>query len=288
MVGSCCSLAPVVALVAVISVPACGDAVGPDYAPTLAAFRGVIAASEVPAPEEVRVAFAWRKRDPEGNILRVTQEAAVRAEFPVRFGLTVTRLPPDEAMNSGTTSAGAAIRYATGTVIVYEDRNRNQTLDLVATDARESPDRVLGAPSTMSVFYAEGPVMPREGALGPRPGFNLRREATFIDPAPGAQPCELAIVERQQYLPLDTEIPLTLTASPELSRQICERTHAPPAHGPSAAVPAGATVTCTPDGAAFVWKQCEQLAGLCTRSTCNYGCGRRSAGEPAPVGWPCP
>lgn len=275
-------------LAALAAAAGCGEAVGPDYAPPLASFRGVITASELPAPAEVRVAFAWRKRDPEGNILRVTQEAAVRAEFPVRFALAVTRLPPEEAMNDGTTSAGTAFRYATGTLIVYEDRNRNQRLDLLATDARESADRVLGAPSAMSMFYAEGPVMPREGALGPRPGFNLRREATFIDPAPGAEPCAPTLIERQEYLPLETEIPLTLTAAPELSRQICERTHAPPTGPPSAAVPPGAQVTCAADGNAFVWKQCDQPAGLCTRSSCGYGCGRRPPGAPASADWPCP
>jgi hypothetical protein len=263
---------------------ACGDAAGPDYAPALAGLRGVITASDVPAPSEVRVAFAWRKRDPEGNILRASQDVAVRAEFPVRFSLAVTRLPPAESMNDGMSSTGVKIRYATGTVIVYEDRNRNERLDLVATDAIASPDRVLGAPAGMSVFYVEGPIAPPEGSLGPHPGFNLRREATLTDPAPGADPCAPVKTTRQEYLALDTEIPLVLTAAPELSRQICERTPPPTTQGE----PQHAQVTCAADGTAFVAKSCDEPAGLCASSTCSYTCGRRPSDQPPPPDWPCP
>jgi hypothetical protein len=265
--------------------PACGDAAGVDYAPPLAELRGVITASEIPSPAEVRVAFAWRRRDPDGRTLRVTQDVGVRAEFPVRFALAVTRLPPQEALNNGTSGA---FLYATGTIIVYEDRNQNRTLDLLATDAVESPDRVLGAPSSMSIFYAEGTVAPKPGTLGPHPGFNLRREAMFRDPAPGAEPCAPVMTARQEYLPLDTEIPLTLTAAPELSRQICERTLALPPGPSSGAVPRGPEVTCASDGSAFVWKHCDQPVGLCASSTCTYQCGRRPVDEPPPPDWPCP
>src|SRR5438552_2870150 len=111
--------------------PACGEAAGPDYAPPLVELRGLITATAIPPSADVRVAFAWRKRDPDGNILRVSQDVGVRPEFPVRFSLAVTRLPPDEAMNNATSGSGIPIRYATGTLIVYEDRNHNQALDLL-------------------------------------------------------------------------------------------------------------------------------------------------------------
>jgi hypothetical protein len=271
----------------------CGVAAGPSYAPPYVTFSGVVTSASIETPSEVRVALAWKRRDPEGNLLRVAQELAVRAEFPARFQLDVTSLPPEEAMNLRKLPDGSgdpAFRYSTGTLLVYQDGNGNGTLDLLPIDAQSTIDRVLGAPARLSVFYLER-TPPAEGGSGALPGFNLRLEAPQADPAPGASPCASTSLGPQQYLPLGTEIEVALTGAPELSRQVCERS--PPAQnvecvGDACPAPApGAEVTCSADGAAFVAKLCQPAGSLCGSVWCDFTCGRRSLAEPLPAAWPC-
>jgi len=269
----------------------CGQAAGPHFNPPFATLFGVITSSSVPTPSEVRVALVWRKKDPEGNILRVAQELGVRADFPVRFRLDIGTLPPADAMNVGMNADGSAFHYATGSLIIYEDVNGNGTLDLLPTDAVGTIDRVLGIPEHLSVFYVESSV-PRS-PTGSQRGFNLRREPAQVDPQPGAATCSSVTVGTRQYLPLSSEIQVALTAAPELSREMCARTTPAPdggCSGPSCfpgLVPPGALVTCNPGGTAYVYKLC-QPATLCASSTCDYGCGQRNPGDPAPPDWPCP
>jgi len=269
----------------------CGQAAGPHFNPPFATLFGVITSSSVPTPSEVRVALVWRKKDPEGNILRVAQKLGVRADFPVRFRLDIGTLPPADAMNVGMNADGSAFHYATGSLIIYEDVNGNGTLDLLPTDAVGTIDRVLGIPEHLSVFYVESSV-PRS-PTGSQRGFNLRREPAQVDPQPGAATCSSVTVGTRQYLPLSSEIQVALTAAPELSREMCARTTPAPdggCSGPSCfpgLVPPGALVTCNPGGTAYVYKLC-QPATLCASSTCDYGCGQRNPGDPAPPDWPCP
>ncbi len=271
----------------------CGQAAGPHFNPPFATLFGVITSSSVPTPSEVRVALVWRKRDPEGNILRVAQELGVRADFPVRFRLDIDTLPPADAINVGMAdgSVDPTFHYATGSLIIYEDVNGNGTLDLLPTDAVGTIDRVLGIPEHLSVFYVESSV-PRS-PTGSQRGFNLRREPPQVDPQPGAATCSPVTVGTRQYLPLSSEIQVALTADPELSREMCARTTPAPdggCTGPSCfpgLVPPGALVTCNPGGTSYVYKLC-QPATLCASSSCDYGCGQRSPGDPIPPDWPCP
>jgi hypothetical protein len=282
-------------LLAVLLAVGCGSAAGRDYSPPFVTLFGVITSSGVQTPSEVRVALVWKKRDPEGNLLRAAQELVVKAEFPVRFRLDVNSLPPAEVMNWRTVNGqrDPSFRYATGTLIVYEDVNGNGVLDLLSSDAESSVDRVLGIPERLSVFYVEGPSAPSTGP-GARAGYNLRLEPPVVDPQPGAANCTPQQAGSQQFLPLSTEIPVALTGAPELSRQMCERVMpdsssdggsgscAPPN------VPQGAQVTCSPDGMAYEYKLCQSSGGLCGSISCDYGCARCPPGEPIPAGWPCP
>src|SRR5262249_3728199 len=123
----------------------CGSAAGRDYSPPFVTFFGGVTSPEVQTPADVRVALVLGKREPEGNVLRAGQELAVKAEFPVRFRLEVNSLPPAEVMNwrSVNGQLDPSFRYATGTLIVYEDVNGNGALDLLSSDAQSSVDRVL-------------------------------------------------------------------------------------------------------------------------------------------------
>lgn len=272
----------------------CGQAAGPHFNPPFATLFGVITSSSVPTPSEVRVALVWRKRDPDGNILRVAQELAVRADFPVRFRLDIDTLPPSDAINIGTNADGSmdpTFHYATGSLIIYEDVNGNGTLDLLPTDAVGTIDRVLGIPEHLSVFYVESS-LPRPSA-GAQKGFNLRHEPSIVDPQPGASTCSPVPVGVREYLPLSSEIRVALDADPELSREMCARTTPTPDGGcvgsscSSIPVPPGALVTCNGDGTSYMYKFCRPTT-LCASSSCDYGCGQRSPSDPVPPDWPCP
>src|SRR5262249_19093408 len=147
-------------------------------------------------------------------------------------------------------------------------------------------------PEHLSVFYTEGSNV-RRGGTGAQPGFNLRREPPLLaDPLPGDPQCVATPVGEREYLPLATEIPVALTAAPELSREICAlmegaRGCSMPSCQPLP-VPPSATLTCSADGTAFVYKVCPTPRGLCASSSCTYGCGSRAPGDPLPQGWPCP
>src|SRR5215467_11127330 len=133
----------------------CGSAAGPDYARVFVSLNGVITSSEIAVPSQVRVALIWKHKDPEGNLVRSAQELSVAAQFPVRFRLDITSLPPLEAVNQRQVAPGQYDpnwRYATGTLVVYEDLYGNGILDLVSIDAETTVDRVLGAPDHLSVF----------------------------------------------------------------------------------------------------------------------------------------
>ena len=269
----------------------CGGAAGPDYRSPYVSLSGTISSSGIATPSQVRVALVWKHRDPEGNLLRVAQELAVSAQFPVRFRLDITALPPVEALNQRHLSDGTYDpdwRYATGTLLVYDDVDGNGVLDLLSIDAETTVDRVLGAPEHLSVFYVEGTSV-RRGGSGPQPGFNLRREPLLADPPPGDSTC--VPVGSQEYLPLSTEIPVSLTAAPELSREMCAVM--PPFTGGGCtgprctSAPVGAQVTCNADRTAFVSKLCQAPRGLCGSTSCEYGCGRLAPGDPVPPEWPC-
>jgi hypothetical protein len=283
------------ALVSFTLIAGCGGAAGRDYTPPFVSLNGVVTSSDVATPSQVRVALTWKHKDPEGNLVRSAQELAVAAQFPVRFRLDITSLPPADALNQRKISDGQYDpnwRYATGTLVVYEDVDGNGVLDLVSTDAVTTIDRILGAPEHLSVFYTEGSNV-RRGGSGPQPGFNLRREPPLVDPQPGDPQCSARQLGGQEYLPLSMEIPVALTAAPELSREMCAVMEpspggcSPPTCQPLP-VPSGAQLTCSADGTAFVYKVCPTPRGLCGSSSCSYGCATRAPSDPIPPDWPCP
>jgi hypothetical protein len=283
------------ALISVALIAGCGGAAGRDYAPPFVSLKGVVTSSEIAPASPVRVALIWKHKDPDGNLVRSAQELAVASQFPVRFRLDITSLPPLDALNQRKLADGQYDpnwRYATGTLVIYEDADGNGVLDLLSTDAATTADRVLGAPEHLSVFYTEGSNV-HAGGPGSQPGFNLRREPPLADPQPGDPLCSASPLGAQEYLPLSTEIPVALTAAPELSREMCAVMESspvgcsPPSCQPLP-VPSGAQLNFSADGRSFVYKICPTPRGLCGSSSCSYGCATRGASDPIPPDWPCP
>src|SRR5262249_23602576 len=116
---------------------------------------------------EVRVALVWERNEPAPGTrsLKVAQELGVHAQFPVEFQIDVAELPPADAMNQVEPEKAARggidprMRFALGTILVYEDKNGNGMLDLVPL-GENAVDHVLGVPEDIMVFYIEGPPPP--------------------------------------------------------------------------------------------------------------------------------
>ncbi len=254
------------------------------------------------------MALCWQKRAPNGNIMRAAQELAVNAEFPAGFRLSITSLPPEEAMNVQRAPDGAVSRYATGAILVYQDRDEDgrlsrQPIDINAVGAS---DRVVGALGGISLVYLEGGASPHARGA-PRPGFNLRRDPKYVDPTPGQEPCEPTLQAPGEYLPLSTNLQISLTPAPELPSAVCalastaaleDAGRAPLGTAPASSdaqdggggadlIPPNAEVACSSDRRSFVSKSCHER-GLCGGSSCEFRCRHLAEAHHAPADWPCP
>jgi hypothetical protein len=293
---------------------ACGSAAGEGYAPPYLTLHGTITTTgAVTTPSTVRVALVWKLDAQSGasasSSFRAVQELDVRAEFPVSFSIDVRALPPVEAMRQagkGAPLPGIANAYAIGTLVVYEDANRNGKLDLLPADAPASGDRILGAPTGLEIIYLEGGGIPKnpdalpgdEDVLDHDPGFNLIFEPAREPIEPGCTACG-GPVGPWTKLPLRGDLQIALTADPRLARALCADTGYVSASAQSGcqpcigdacascAIPSGAAVRCSADKTAFVVSTCAS-SSVCAALTCETVSGRRDAGLPAPAGWPCP
>jgi hypothetical protein len=211
---------------------ACGSGAGPDYSRSYATLHGSIVASSVQTTSQVRVALVWEHVNtrPGVTALKSTQELGLHAQFPANFQMDINALPPKEALSqmdpAKAVQAGIDpnLRMAAGTLVVYEDTNDNGKLDLLTVDSESTIDRVLGVPTGLTLLYVEGtpPPVNMQGyfaGLTLQRGFNLLQEPGWQAGAP-AGPLSSAA---WQLVPLSTEIAISLTASPQLSRYVCEK-----------------------------------------------------------------
>lgn len=218
----------------------CGDPLATgSYRPPYLTLSGRITAADVSTPPDVRIALLWQA-DHTGVQSYAEQLVSVRAEFPVRFELGLTALPPAEVVHAVPSSTSfpdvdPALQWAVGTLVVYADGNGNGRLDVVPTSDATSPDTVLGAAEDLDVFYlVAGQPAPAEwvGLLPVAPGFSLVREPPPRDPRPGE--CGRFTVDGHLTelcsqmtdtlpVPVDPRDPieLTLVDDPALQRYAC-------------------------------------------------------------------
>jgi hypothetical protein len=237
-------LRPLLPLIFAICAVGCGNGLaGNHYRPPYATIHGTITASDVTVPTpDVRVALGWLAVQPGQGAFQVTQSVSVKAQFPTKFDLDVTDLPPPQAVSGFFTDewryqaiAGGldpTMRWAQAVVLVYEDDNGNGQLDL-APPGQKSPDRVLGKAEGVEVFFLQsGRPAPADyvWSFPTAPGFSIAG-ARLQDPAPGdcgaatasgvvEYPCGQAIVD-QQRLSFPTNIQVALTADPHLQGYAC-------------------------------------------------------------------
>lgn len=206
------------------AITACGDGglggggldTDVDRPSTLAVVRGSVTnAAGVGLEGKPRVAVLWHKfgfNTFEGaarsDYKTIGQDVELTPGFPAGFTINLTEPPPLEA----TLSRDEMIEYmdhffgdrfpsrwAIGTLVVYDDRDGNGRLDLVAPEADAFVDAVVGVLSSRAIFWIEEPwpdqpFFASEGEW--RPGF------TWLDGA------DLGLTEQTIY----PSFPLALNA----------------------------------------------------------------------------
>jgi hypothetical protein len=208
---------------------ACGAGAGADYSQAYATLHGSIASSSVKTTSEVRVALVWQRVSVQSAAagLRSVQELGLRAQFPASFQMQINALPPSEALSSIDAAKAAKagidpnLHLAAGTLVVYEDSNGNGKLDLLSINASSTIDRVLGVPQGLTLLYVEG-TPPSPAAKGYFSGLTLQRGFNLLQEPGWQSGNRLTVSTAWSLLPLSTEIPIVLTAAPQLSQYVCQ------------------------------------------------------------------
>lgn len=210
----------------------CGNGAGSDYNTSYATLHGTITASSVDTTSDVRVALVWEhiNAQPGATSLKSTQELGLRAKFPTNFLMDINKLPPAESLTKMDPTLAARsgidpnLRVAAGTLVVYEDTNRNGKLDLLPVDTKSTIDRVLGVPQGLTVLYVEG-TPPPAGSRGYFSGVTLQRGFNLLQESGWQQtkPIDPTAATPWTVLPLSTAISISLTAAPQLSHYVCQK-----------------------------------------------------------------
>jgi hypothetical protein len=258
------------------------------------------------------VAIVWSVVSSSGTSteLRVARDVAVTPVFPAQFELDLTEPPPAEALN--TIMGNSSLKYAYGSIVAYEDVNKNGTLDLVDPNAPNPIDRVLASPPYDSIVYLQGNA-PSLGANGvddngakPTAGFSFYEVQPLGEWACSGGPITDGVTPNPPcpgflWKGIDTSITLTLSNDPTLSQFLCGKdprggasTGSPtPSNlsdfGGSLPVRSDPNLACAADGSWFTYTKCTPTSAS---TICNLQeqCTSLSYALPStkPADWPCP
>ncbi|TNF22745.1 MAG: hypothetical protein EP329_28310 [Deltaproteobacteria bacterium] len=296
-------------LAAALLAGGCGSLDDPGAEAVVTIHGALEATTGVSIDGEVRVAFLWfsqRFSTAGGERYTVAQEARVEPQFPASFSLTLGALPPEDALVDAEDSLFGAIdpaadqhRFAVGAVVAYVDTNGNGRLDLIASDATSSVDRIIAASGRSSVVYVEGPAATLSGLDGELPpGFSY-----VVSSCPLVEDVSCAL--DSQIVDITESLVLTVDDSPQLAGLLCAAITSPQStlteldgEGPPPAVPASPhagdpnepSVSCWTDGAIHRGS-CEWVRDTTLCAVEHVACVRET--WPAPAGdaerltWPC-
>jgi hypothetical protein len=191
-----------------------GGAVGPGYrGEPLFTVRGQLVTPGPVPTAPIRLAIAWYPDESSSTAPRaiVTQEVVYEGRFPLNYGFSFFTVPPRGVLVEHRDGAEVT-KAAFGVLLAYEDVDGDGQLDSIPAGGG-AVDRVLGtsvgdtyngapADSPVWVAYVEGP--PGRRWEGYAPGYNLWNART------------------RAVAPSDTEVPIRLDATNELSFFVCE------------------------------------------------------------------
>jgi hypothetical protein len=142
----------------------------------------------------------------------IAQTVSYQPTFPVDFTLSITTLPPDDALVPLDVAVAGEGHFATAHLVAFIDDNRNGRLDLPSAEG--IPDRIIGV-STQQIAYLDGVFPPPEVAahghvpvsLLPLPyqaGPRLPQGYSIIDVSqnvlPASTPLDLPLAETKREL----------------------------------------------------------------------------------------
>lgn len=221
----------------------CGPAVNGTWrGPELVTLTGQLSLKEgVTLNSGVRLAIAWYPNlaadAPVAPRSIVTEELEYTGVFPQRFSFPLYAAPARQALEVVTTE-GRVSEAAVGQLFAYEDVNGDEQLTVDAQG--HSPDRILGSTAGAGPFdffsterrdvvawvkHADDLGLASQGM---KAGYNLLKLTSPVRPP--------------EVMPLDSPIPLVLSADPRLALIVCPEAYA----NPDAETACGVTVWSTP------------------------------------------
>jgi hypothetical protein len=152
------------------------------------------------------------------------EDVAISPIFPSNFALELKTLPPAVSFWETYPDFKAVL----GTVVAYEDKNRNGKLDLVERDATEFVDRII-AVSRQELVYIEGVMPPPEafpypGTDGSRPkvGFNWQTLGQCPNRGRVNTSCDTFF---RLWTPIEAGLTMSVQDDPQASRLMCRATN---------------------------------------------------------------
>lgn len=215
-------------MLVLLALSACGPALtGHSRGPTLATLGGQLSLGQgVALKGDVRLGIAWypdiSADDPQPPKAIVTEELRYSGTFPQAFTFRLTAPPPRDALAPVVEPGAPAAAAALGQLFAYEDLDGDGRLTLDASG--RASDRILGSSAGAGAFdfYTAAErwlvLWAQDGATleltGVRPGYNLLRYSQPLTPP--------------EVLPLESPIPLALSAEPRLALLACPEAYVDP------------------------------------------------------------
>lgn len=293
-------LVAIISTTTVTMVGACGSVEEGKY-PTKSYTAEISNPSSLPITNDLRVAVVWGTRTSTGNTYQASQDIALGISGVGSFTIDLFQAPPaavlmkSNMLNEEFPDDGTMLGI--GTPVVYEDKNGNGKLDMIATGATAPVDAIVGADARLLIFYVDGQAVPTwlnslqglDGQLDV--GFNLVNVPKLCL----GSDCEK--VNSKIYSPGDT-FSLPLIADPRLNEIMCIESKGSTGSGKvenmgtqtPAAYPTPANATCNPNGHSYSETTCVELnTGLCegSHSECTTRTWDISDSLNPPSGWPC-
>jgi hypothetical protein len=317
-------------IMAALAVAGCGDPlVKGTFEPTYFTINATLNSKIEPLPDNIQVALMWWNAIGPG-FAYATELLSLSSTKALRYTLELHLQPQPSAVfdvSSGLIPAGVdpKMRFAQAMLVAYADMNGDHKLD-ISDDGSPSPDKVLGATESVTIFdlVSGAPAPARFAGIVPIvDGFSMVNMAPMADPDFGAcdaftpkghlsWPCQQTSHVLNTPLPATSTVELEIKDDPRLQRytcgsfwgpsefpdwdkvpasEICDSPSCPFCSGYTCSLdlpPPGVTVDCKPDGTAYRYKICSDDPARCGTTFCHYGHGERQLGDPIPAGWPCP
>lgn len=258
----------------------------------------LVDAPTTPIQGNLRVAVLWKVAGEGGDATwEKSLDLGIAKTWPVHFTIDIAPRPPDDAIEPWP-SPTASMRFATGTVVAYEDVNGNGQLDLIPPGSNQGVDVLRGADYGLVLEWYDA-TDAEWAQYAPLPGMArgmnlIRQDVLVVGPECVAMPCEAR--GSRERLPPDEEVVLPTALSPRAETLLCTKfvgidSTAGDINTPCPSpLPSGRGVECLPwDRTTYLSIGFPSPLPTCDWRGQIHACGvHRDPSAPPPPGWPCP